>query len=175
MNSAYRIPTTPPPEMIISSTSTLRASLTSSYCSYSSKESASSCISKSQVCGLSRSRCVGNLSALGGTASDSSVKVKSQVSYSYKFSPNANEGWGYFVDTPDMKRNGQQLHTALHRCAYWTGDFQRLECVRLIMTYTWALSWQFISAESMGIGILVVCKFDGCTIRKALITLHPYE
>lgn len=176
MNSAYRIPTTPPPEMIISSTSTLRASLTSSYCSYSSKESASSCISKSQVlCGLSRSRCVGNLSALGGMASDSSVKIKSQVSYSYKFSPNANEGWGYFVDTPDMKRNGQQLHTALHRCAYWTGDFQRLECVRLIMTYTWALSWQFISAESMGIGILVVCKFDGCTIRKAFITLHPYE
>ena len=176
MNSAYRIPTTPPPgEMIISSTSTLRASLTSSYCSYSSKESASSCISKSQVRGLSRSRCVGNLSALGGMASDSSVKIKSQVSYSYKFSPNANEGWGYFVDTPDMKRNGQQLHTALHRCAYWTGDFQRLECVRLIMTYTWALSWQFISAESMGIGILVVCKFDGCTIRKALITLHPYE
>ena len=76
------------------------ASWTSSYSSYSSGESsASSCISKSQKGGLSRSRCVGNnLSALGGIASETSIK-RCQVPKS-----KPNEGWGYFVDTPDEKR-----------------------------------------------------------------------
>jgi len=74
------------------------ASLASSYCSSSSEESASSCISKSQVGGLSRSQCVSNLSALGGTASVTSIKRQA----SYKSGP--NEGWGYFVDTPHHER-----------------------------------------------------------------------
>ena len=70
-------------------------SLTSSYTTCSSKESASSSLSGSKKGGLSRSRCVGsNLSALGGTASDTSIERRF-----YKSSP--NEGWGYFVDTPD--------------------------------------------------------------------------
>jgi len=73
------------------------ASLTLSNASYSSKESASSCMSKSQIGGLSRSRCVGNLSALGGSASETSIK-RSQV---YKSGP--NQGWGYFADTPNEK------------------------------------------------------------------------
>ena len=75
------------------------ASLASSYGSYSSQESASSCISKSQVGGLSRSRCMNNLSALGGDASETSIPRQA----SYKSGP--NQGWGYFVDTPStLKR-----------------------------------------------------------------------
>jgi hypothetical protein len=118
MNSAYlrnRIPTTPP-KMISPTITMMRlsihddtasfgalsfsppASLASSYCSSSSEESASSCISKSQVGGLSRSQCVSNLSALGGTASVTSIKRQA----SYKSGP--NEGWGYFVDTPHHER-----------------------------------------------------------------------
>ena len=74
------------------------ASLTSSYASSSSNESASSSISKSQISGLSRSRCVGNLSALGGAASETSTKRRKVA----KSGP--NQGWGYFVDTPDQKK-----------------------------------------------------------------------
>ncbi len=70
------------------------ASLASSYDSYSSQDSASSCISKSKVGGLSRSLCVSNLSALGGNASETSIPRQA----SYKSGP--NQGWGYFVDTP---------------------------------------------------------------------------
>ena len=62
--------------------------------SYSSVESASSCISKSQACGLSRSRCMSNLSALGGHASETSIPRQTYC----KSGP--NQGWGYFVDTP---------------------------------------------------------------------------
>ena len=70
-------------------------SLTSSYATCSSKESASSSLPNYKKGGLSRSRCVSsNLSALGGTASESSIER--QV---YKSRP--NEGWGYFVDTPN--------------------------------------------------------------------------
>ncbi|KAL3762030.1 hypothetical protein ACHAWU_002126 [Discostella pseudostelligera] len=47
--------------------------------------------------GLSRSRCVHNLSALGSaTAAD--VSCSSRKIPSYESSPNV--GWGYFVDTP---------------------------------------------------------------------------
>ena len=74
------------------------ASLTSSYASSSSSESASSYISKRHIGSLSRSRCVGNLSALGGAASETSTKRR-KVAKS-----GANQGWGYFVDTPDKKR-----------------------------------------------------------------------
>ena len=50
--------------------------------------------------GLSRSRCVHNLSALGGSSSsDYSVGSLRQES-SYASGPNAGPGWGYFVDTP---------------------------------------------------------------------------
>lgn len=70
------------------------ASMASSYDSYSSQESASSCISKSKVGGLSRSRCMSNLSALGGNASETSIPRQAY----YKSGP--NQGWGYFVDTP---------------------------------------------------------------------------
>eukprot|EP00986_Skeletonema_menzelii_P012405 scaffold6832_cov81-Skeletonema_menzelii.AAC.28 len=70
------------------------ASLSSSYDSYSSQESASSCMSKSKVGGLSRSRCMSNLSALGGNASETSIPRQTF----YKSGP--NQGWGYFVDTP---------------------------------------------------------------------------
>eukprot|EP00984_Skeletonema_dohrnii_P002321 scaffold804_cov85-Skeletonema_dohrnii-CCMP3373.AAC.6 len=70
------------------------ASLSSSYDSYSSLESASSCMSKSKVGGLSRSRCMSNLSALGGSASETSIPRQA----CYKSGP--NKGWGYFVDTP---------------------------------------------------------------------------
>ena len=71
-----------------------QSSLSSSYDSYSSQESASSCISKSKVGGLSRSRCMSNLSALGGQSSETSISRQA----SYMSSP--NQGWGYFVDTP---------------------------------------------------------------------------
>eukprot|EP00985_Skeletonema_marinoi_P003869 scaffold1682_cov154-Skeletonema_marinoi.AAC.8 len=113
MNSAYRIPTqTITPEIISilmrqsnQDTTTFDAfsfsppaSLTSSYASSSSNESASSSISKSQISGLSRSRCVGNLSALGGAASETSTKRRKVA----KSGP--NQGWGYFVDTPDKKK-----------------------------------------------------------------------
>eukprot|EP00986_Skeletonema_menzelii_P020459 scaffold31224_cov166-Skeletonema_menzelii.AAC.2 len=113
MNSTYRNPTqTISPEMISelmrrcnqdasfdAASFSPPTSLTSSYSSYSSRESsASSCISKSQRAGLSRSRCVGNLSALGGTASETSIK-HCQIDKS-----RPNQGWGYFVDTPDKKR-----------------------------------------------------------------------
>ena len=74
------------------------ASLASSYESYSSLDSASSCISKSQVGGLSRSRCMSNLSALGGNASETSIKRQAN----YQSGP--NQGWGYFVDTPTTTR-----------------------------------------------------------------------
>lgn len=114
----HRIPTTPPnPKTKIISPTLMRlsiqddtpsfgalsfsppASLASSYCS-SREESASSCISKSQqVGGLSRSQCVSNLSALGGTASETSIKRQA----SCKSGP--NEGWGYFVDTPHHERS----------------------------------------------------------------------
>jgi hypothetical protein len=50
--------------------------------------------------GLSRSRCVNNLSSLGdsfSSASDNSVGSSRQIP-SYEAGPNA--GWGYFVDTP---------------------------------------------------------------------------
>ena len=70
------------------------ASLSSSYHSFSSQDSASSCLSQSKVGGLSRSRCISNLSALGGNASETSIPRQS----SYKSGP--NQGWGYFVDTP---------------------------------------------------------------------------
>lgn len=69
-------------------------SLSSSYDSYASHESASSFISSSKVGGLSRSRCMSNLSALGGNASETSIPRQT----SYKSGP--NQGWGYFVDTP---------------------------------------------------------------------------
>ena len=108
MNSAYRIPT--PPDMIAASMMSLSFedssydassfappatdSFASSYGSYSSQESASSCISKSQVGGLSRSRCISNLSALGGNASETSIPRQAF----YKSGP--NKGWGYYVDTP---------------------------------------------------------------------------
>jgi hypothetical protein len=72
-----------------------QSSLSSSYDSYSSQESASSCISKSKVGGLSRSRCMSNLSALGGQSSETSIPRQA----SYKSGPN-HQGWGYFVDTP---------------------------------------------------------------------------
>mmetsp|Transcript_8532 Transcript_8532/g.17226 ORF Transcript_8532/g.17226 Transcript_8532/m.17226 type:complete len:104 (+) Transcript_8532:63-374(+) len=67
------------------------ASMASSYGSFSSQESASSCMSK--VGGLSRSRCMSNLSALGGSASETSIPRQAN----YKSGPNQ---WGYFVDTP---------------------------------------------------------------------------
>jgi len=71
------------------------ASLALSYDgSYSSQDSASSFISKSRVCGLSRNRCMSNLSALGGHASETSIPRQTY----YKSGP--NQGWGYFVDTP---------------------------------------------------------------------------
>ena len=69
-------------------------SLASYSCSNSSQDSASSCISKSKVGGLSRSRCMSNLSALGGKSSETSIPRQA----SYKSSP--NQPWGYFVDTP---------------------------------------------------------------------------
>jgi hypothetical protein len=50
--------------------------------------------------GLSRSRCVNNLSSLGdsfSSASDNSDGSSRQIP-SYEAGPNA--GWGYFVDTP---------------------------------------------------------------------------
>ncbi len=97
-----------PPEMITASLMNLsfddssfdassfaaQSSLSSSYDSYSSQESASSCISKSKVGGLSRSRCMSNLSALGGQSSETSIPRQA----SYKSYP--NQPWGYFVDTP---------------------------------------------------------------------------
>jgi hypothetical protein len=75
------------------------ASLTSSHNSHSSQESTSSCISMRKVGGLSRSRCLSNLSALGGHASETSILRQA----AYKAGP--NHGWGYFVDTPSTWRD----------------------------------------------------------------------
>ena len=72
------------------------ASLSSSFSSYSSQGTTSSCMSNRKAGGLSRSRCISNLSALGGSSSFSSIPR--QASYKYKAGP--NQGWGYFVDTP---------------------------------------------------------------------------
>ena len=76
------------------------ASLALSYGSYSSQESTSSYISKSQVGGLSRSRCMSNLSALGGSTFETTITRQRQADY--KSGP--NQGWGYFVDTPIIRR-----------------------------------------------------------------------
>ena len=88
--------------------------LPSFYDSYSSQESASSpvsdnaqvprevFISKSQVGGLSRSRCIAsNLSSLGSSASETSIsRQPSKQIISCSSCPSTKQGWGYFVDTP---------------------------------------------------------------------------
>ena len=63
--------------------------------SYASASSFNSLSSASQR-GLSRSRCVNNLSSLGCPSSEASDAR--QVSSHYASGP--NQGYGYFVDTP---------------------------------------------------------------------------
>ena len=86
--------------------------LPSCYSSYSSKESATSSvsdtstsprgeagISKGKVGALSRSRCMNDLSALGGHASETSISRQTKhASFPISY---PNQCWGYFVDTPD--------------------------------------------------------------------------
>ena len=69
----------------------------------SQKSNASSSKSRSQntTGGLSRSRRISDLSALGGTASETSISR--HHSSQYASCPGPNAGWGYFADTPRKK------------------------------------------------------------------------
>ena len=74
-----------------------------SYTSYNSLSSNQTPSQQATAKGLSRSRCIhSNLSALGSSSSADSFGSLSSARQipSYASSPNAGEGWGYFVDTP---------------------------------------------------------------------------
>ncbi len=103
-------------------------SLVSSYCSTSTQESStssSSCLSngRQKGGGLSRSRCVTNLSALGGSAAETSIPR--QRHGSSKSGPNQHHHeWGYFVDTAGKWR-GKQRFVAIAIAVYCVHEIQR--------------------------------------------------
>ena len=69
-------------------------SIASSYNSQMSQASYSSSLSSQSNTGFSRSRCVHNLSSLGGSSSADHSGVRSTM----QTSSSPNDGWGYFVD-----------------------------------------------------------------------------